>query len=393
MDKFLKTRRLSCLVIYFVVAFLCFVSCAGQDADSGLIAVTPLSASVVVDELDQYIDDIELIPISAQNEVFSSISKLIPYGVDYLVLSGGAVYSVSNDGNIVRRVGKTGRGPGEYLMIKDIAVNTSQNELWCLDVSNMLLVYDSETLDFVHSIKPMNTPEYARAIIPGVNNDFFLYFPNPISSESGGQRMSFFRVKQYDARGHIMKNSHEWDGFIVDAAFASPVSSSDGRYVLSPGTSMPGVVYHEGVEEYVLSFDFGRHTVPMDFFDGCNATPWERVSELFEKDYYKLVSSVFIYENDIYFRAFGKQSSLWNFVMSMDSENGIRWQSIGSKTVPISAIGVQDGYLLFPYDDYGYNPREDETDPLKSFVIRKFGLPEENCDINTYLIKVKFNAF
>lgn len=393
MDRFLKTGSISGIVIYTVVSIICFVSCARQDVSIDSLVVSPISSSVVVDEIGTYIDDVKLIPISAQTEVFSSISKLIPYGTDYLILSGGVVYSVSNDGSLVRRVGKTGRGPGEYLMVKDIALNCSQDELWCLDVSNMLLAFDSETLDFIRSVKPMNTDEYARAIIPGDGNSFFLFFPNPLSSELNDESTSFSCIKQFDATGRIVKMGHEWDGFIVDAAFSSPVSFSDGKYILSPGTSMPGVVFNDGVEEYSLTFDFGRHTVPKNFFDGNIASPWERVSELFEKDYYKLVSSVYSFGNDIYFRAFGKQSSLWNFILSRDSSRGIRWQSIGSNTVPISAIGVQDGYLIFPYDDYGYNTLDEEKDPLKSYIIGEYGLPDESRDINTYLIKVKFNEF
>lgn len=393
MDRVLIRRGIYSIVIHIAVTIICLVGCARQDVDRDSLTVSPLSSSVLVDEIDPYIEEVELIPVSAQTEVLSSISKLIPYGTNYLVLSGGVVYSVSNDGNSVRRVGETGRGPGEYLMVKDIALNHSQDELWCLDVSNMLLAFDSETLDFIRSVKPMNTDEYARAIIPGDGNSFFLFFPTPLSSELNDESTSFSCIKQFDAKGRIVKMGHEWDGFFVDAAFSSPVSFSDGKYILSPGTSMPGVVFNDGVEEYSLTFDFGRHTVPKNYFNGSIASPWERVSELFEKDYYKLVSSVYSFGNDLYFRAFGKQSSLWNFVLSKDSSRGIRWQSIGSKTVPISAIGVQDGYLLFPYDDYGFNTAEEEQDPLKSYVIRKYGLPDESHDINTYLIKVKFNEF
>ena len=59
-------------------------------------------------------------------------------------------------------------------------------------------------------------------------------------------------------------------------------------------------------------------------------------------------------------------------------------------TPPICPIAAEDGYVYFPYDDYGYLSLKDEKDILKKLVIEKFGLPERPKA--TFLIKVKFSV-
>ena len=59
-------------------------------------------------------------------------------------------------------------------------------------------------------------------------------------------------------------------------------------------------------------------------------------------------------------------------------------------TPPVCAVSSEDGWLYFPYEDYGYIPLEEEKDPLKKLVIDKFGMPDDEGEF--CLIKVKFHV-
>jgi hypothetical protein len=258
-----------------------------------------------------------------------------------------------------------------------------------MDVLNSVFRYELKTLAFLGKIDfKKDKEEYARAMIPLDNNIITLYTPNPVGFFPR-KHETFNCLTFFNLSGNVLDRQLPWTQVNVMAGFSNPVSvNATGEYILTPESSNVSYVFdHNGIK-HQIEFDFGSKWIPANFFNPKDGDPAPKVGVLFDKDCFKLISSVFYSEQNLYFHVFGKDSSFWNFFLPKDGSCGIRWKSIGSTAAPISAIAADGDYLIFNYEDYGFE--EEEHDPLKKCVIQKYGLPQKTGA--SYLIKVKLHV-
>ena len=354
--------------------------------------ILPLDSTVEIDNLSQYIDSLEIIPIVNYAGVsLNLISKILVTEDNFIVLAGGSAFSLTKDGKTVRQYGESGRGPGEYLSVFDICLDNTEEEVWCLcysfppkiqkyDLVNHFLIEEIE-------IEPFN----AIGIIPLKNGGFMLYVPNPDYEDLANFEKDFYCLKLFDRNGLYKGEKLKRKDFNIDADFFRPVTQSSGnRYVLAPGSSSEScLVYENGELKKRIHFDFGDKTLPAGYaFLGVN-NPWENIEEIFSLDYYKYVSDIYFLDNGVFFTAYGKESSVWHFFKGESS--GIRWRSIGSSLAPpMRVVAADDTYVYFICYDYGEIPLKEELDPLKRYVIQTNGYPCEN-EVSI-IIKVKFRV-
>lgn len=371
----------------YALFLLCSCSYSVEDNIDAL-HYAPLKTTEEVDNLLQYVSDLELVKVGTGETAYPAISKIL-FGEPIIFLSGGVVYSASSDFLAIQRVGNIGRGPGEYLSVKDIAINSQCDEIWCMDVLNSVLRYDLKSLDYLGRIDfQKDEREYARAMIPQENNFIALYTPNPDGNISQGQK-TFYCLSYFNETGKEIEKKLPWTKYNVMAGFSNPVSvAADRQYVLSPESSNIAYVFDDKGTCKRIEFDFDSKWIPSGFFNHKEGDPIRKVGDLFEMDCFKLISSIYYLGNNLYFHAYGKDSSSWNFFLPQGRTNGIRWKSIGISSPPIYSVASDGEYLYFPYDDYGLV--EEEKDPLKCLVINKFGIPDEVG--SSYLIKVKFHV-
>lgn len=379
------------IVLLFVLVSI-IVGCKSKnpvDVDSILTEhYYPLKETTPVKDLNRYFDCIDLIPLENDTVCLSGIKKIISTTDKYFALSGGIVYSISKQGDSIAKVGRVGRGPGEYIYLSDFALSPDGQELWCLDVMNKTLIYNNSEGTFRKTINIESITGDCHGIIPISDNEFALYVSNPVNYSD--EDADFYCLHYFDSNGKERRVGLKWTDFNVSSSFSKPVSCMNGTcYVLSPESSQPSIVFESGQISKKLYFDFEHLSVPYRFAFNNSENPWECIGDLFDSKYYKLVSSVFISKGDVYFSAFGKDSSLWNFYIPQNHDHGIRWQSMGNYSLPCSAVGYDEGCLLFPFDAYGMTTESDETDPVKRLVIEKFGVPTvpKPC-----LVKVKMNV-
>ena len=353
--------------------------------------ILPLDSTVEIDNLSQYIDSLEIIPIVNNAGVsLNIISKMLVTENNFIVLASGSVFSLTKDGKTVRQYGESGRGPGEYLSVFDICLDNSEGEVWCLCYSfpPKIQKYDlvNQILKEEIEIEPFN----AAGIIPLKNGGFMLYVPNPDYNDLANFEKDFYCLKIFDRNGLYKGEKLKQKDFNIEAAFSKPVTRSSGnRYVLAPGSSSEScIVYENGELMKRIYFDFVDKTLPAGFaFRGVN-NPWEKIEEIFSLDYYKLVSDIYFLDCGMFFTAYGKESSVWHFFKGGSS--GIRWRSIGKLTPPMQAVGADDTYVYFICYDYGETPLKEGLDPLKRYVIQTNGFPYEN-EVPV-IIKVKFRV-
>lgn len=381
--RYRHSRKTSPLLLCLIA-----LSCSSRPGVEDTVSwqVSPLRATEEVDDLAPYVSELEVFPVGSDGIARPGISKIL-FSDPIVFLSGGVAFSASPDWKTVKQIGNIGRGPAEYLSVKDIMINAAGDELWCMDVLNSILRYDLSTMSFMGKVE-CEKKGYARAMIPLENNGVALYTPNPPGAFPE-KHETFYCLSYYTASGKTVDQWLPWTQFNVMAGFSNPVSTAaPNTSILIPESSNIAYVFENNGLDHQIIFDFGNKWIPLNFINPKDGDHARKVGDLFDLDCFKLISSVFFPAGDLYFHAFGKESSSWNFFISKDGTNGIRWRSVGGMAPPISAIASRDEYLYFMYDDYGY--AEEEQDPLKRLVIEKYGLPVEIG--STYLIKVRFDV-
>ena len=377
------------LHIVFVLLSLVLQSC--HDKHSMVLpkeskTVCPLLLTEEVDDLADYIKHIELIPI--QQNLFIGCSQML-VGKDRLfILSGSAVFSISKEGNRVSNIGKIGRGPGEYLKIRHICFNSDESEIWCLDTYlNRVYRYCTSDGTFVGIIDPEILGESVDAIMPVLENRIGFYIPNPPNVGQYKQEHDCLRI--YDIKGNKFSSAIPWMGFSVVSGFTRPVSISFGNKVaLSIGLAPCFFLFEEGRLSECVNLDFGEKKPSMDLRYSNN--PWDGVTELFQEDSYKLLSSVYYVKDALYFTVYGEKSSLWNFFINKDTSKGIRWQSGYVGGPPKGALASDAENLYFYLDDLQPRPSDLRPDPLVIQIQRSFR--EKIVPGMPYIVKVHYEV-
>lgn len=380
-------------LFYYILILSLVVSCSRSSKPEMPEGDTiyPLEDTRVVDDLSDFVSEISILFIQDDTVGLSGTKKILVGGDRYVFLSGGSVFAVDKQGSILGQYGNVGRGPGEYLNINDICFDQTYRAICCLTNDNAILQYSTINRDFRGRIETRLQPLSASAIIPMNTNRYGLYVSNPVGEESG-KLNDFNCLKIVDSKGRIRDQILPRLDFNLKAGFISLTSQqADSSYYLAPeSSSSPAVLFRNGEVEEEVFFDFGEKTVPFKYaLRGPSQDPWKNVGDIFDADYYKMISSIYTVGSYFYFSAYGKDSEIWNFLLPDSKEKGVRWKSTGLLSPAMVALAVEEDSLIFLYEDYGYTEEIDEKDPIKKLVLQKYGLPKQKD--NLVLVKVRFN--
>lgn len=391
--SFMRIRSCFIVVLATLLATsLVAMSCHTTHRETYPVDVTirPLESIVIQDEaaFTSYIDTLEIIPIlNEKGETLYDIQKAILYERMFVILSGGALYSYEWEKNAIQPYGSFGRGPGEYTSIVDFCIDRLNNKLLCLVFPPAILKYDLDTHDYEGRIDLSDDIVNPSGIFPSSEGGVFLYVANPLDVGRESLKQDFYCLKKIDARGKLQEESLLWTDFNL-TGITIPVFCTGGTtYSLSTGnlrTVSP--VFKNGDLDRTYLIDFDDKTLPYRYAYKDNADPWASIGDIFQEDYYKHLSSLSPLNHGVFFSAFGGNSQLWHFYKS--AAYSIRWASVPIATAPMKAVTADSTHIYFMYEDYGLIPPQEEKDPLKKFVLDKFGLPE-NKETSVFL-KLKF---
>ena len=97
---------------------------------------------------------------TSENALLSNINEIKIFDDSIYVLDviSKAIYVFDFEGNLVRKLQKGGRGPGEYISISDFLIDTTKRQLEIFDKDNMKInIYDLDNFNFKESISlPFN---------------------------------------------------------------------------------------------------------------------------------------------------------------------------------------------------------------------------------------------
>ena len=144
----MKTSRLSISLLSFIIIG---VSCQSVEKTDSFVKniVLDLNTSQEL-RLSEIADTVEIIPLEqTYNSDIAQVERFIPYKEHYYVLntigfSNGSLLVFDKNGNFIRRIDKRGGGPGEYVDLQDIAIDSNNDELICMTQPKGFYRYDLE---------------------------------------------------------------------------------------------------------------------------------------------------------------------------------------------------------------------------------------------------------
>lgn len=371
-------------VLLFILILSITYSCSHKATNIGNNAVhlKLIQSTKEVSDLSDYIDDISVVKLNANNAIVPTASKMLLYSDKILLFYGEEIYEFYQDGRFSKTIGKVGRGPGEFIHLGDICIDNNEQFLIGISNHNELYRYKLSNGEFVGKSDLSIHGNTAMGIMPSNNNSVAVFYANPVLIDEKP-----FRMICFDESGKMIESKASFDDTdpYIPLSFKPTIfQTGDNCYTLSYKIgNCYSYCYHQGKIKSTTYIDFEEKAIPDNYFDDVK-DPWDKVGEFFEDKRFKRPAALFTQKN-YYVSAFGENSSVWNFIT--DGKKGIRWQSSSADPVPpVFFLAADKEYYYFLYLEYGHS---ETTDPLKRYVIDKTGLELKDND-NPAVIKVKF---
>lgn len=381
-------------LLNLILAVACYGCVSGHPIPDAW-TINPLESTRSVTDIGKYIDRVEPIPLrSPDSIVVSGITKMLLDGKgDFILTDGARLYKFDRRGAYRLRYGNVGRGPGEYLKIFDICLNQKQTELWCLNYLNEVLKYDLESGKYLGIVsthaQESNMPQ-AAALIPGPDDGFYLYTPNPGNAED--LENPFYRLKQFDRDGKLVGEQLLRTDFNIDFNMIPYVTQVGGAWLLRPQEN-ENICYRVRDKEVSRHWKihFGKDNVPPLYMFRNERNPWLNLEGYMTSDYYKNPFYLQETAQTVFFSAFGPENRIYYFLIDKDSTKGINWNSGDlAKTTPFFIAGSDRDAFYGIFDKY-VDPAEAGTvsDPLLSYLMDANRL-RLDAEMNPIIVKIRF---
>ncbi|MGE0089044.1 MAG: 6-bladed beta-propeller [Bacteroidales bacterium] len=123
--------------------FSLFFGCKNEvknKLDILVIDVNPESSNDIV--LSDIFSKSEYIPLQTDsNTIIGGINSMKIYGENIFINDGNSIFQFTKKGQFVNKIGIKGKGPGEFINLKDFRVDTVANILEILDLNGKKIVY------------------------------------------------------------------------------------------------------------------------------------------------------------------------------------------------------------------------------------------------------------
>lgn len=369
------------------------VACGGKKGTQGdgVAVFSPLSETVEIDDFNEYVESVEVIPLEAtDSSLVAHIHQVLitPSG-QFVVPGQTGILLFGGDGKFLFQVGKQGRGEGEYLSLYNVCLSGDGKSVLVHSPNNDVLEYSLADGRFVKKITSVLPPEYYNilGLAPSVDGGFFLFCGNPAQVPS--PEKPFYCLHRFDSTGRVVSQSLPWDDYIVGVSMFT--QAYDNSYILRP-RSGDNVCYRiqNGQVDSMLRIDFGKMNILYRYID----LQEEDLQKYMRSPYFKM--PIYIQETGrhVYFSCPGPNAQSHYFVMNKETLKGIHWVQKGEDDLSLVLVRASDEdsfYAVF-HEYADLSSASTIPDPFKRFLIKEKGVKISGEDANPVLVKIRFKV-
>ena len=359
--------------------------------------ITPLEQAIVVDDFSEYIDSMAIVNLEATPESFITYIKkiLITKTKDIIILNSTGILVFDRHGKFLRKIGSCGRGPEEYIALRDICLSNDYQQLLALDCTNQIITYNLNDGEFIkRTTTKMNDPDKQYLdfleICPSNNNGFFLFCCNPPDISDFSQ--DFFCLIEFDKDGEFKNKFLQRIDFILPSDIIS--QSYNNEYIIRPlqGDNICYKVASNKVEPYV-TIDFKEQYIPPFYIRPKKGAGFP-IQEYMYANYYKLPIYIHNTSDYFYFGCCDPKAKDNYFIFSLKENKGVRWTNDPNEEDVFLFKASDSTFFYAVYNDYkNYSPQERQSmkNTLKKYVLEKTNISLLEGQQNPAIIKIKFN--
>ena len=335
---------------------------------------------------DEYIDDIQIIPLeTSRSSVINRPDKGMLYKDQFILLDRrfNLIKNFYKDGSFVSTIGQKGKGPGEYIEVRDF--NIIGTEIIILDYGK-ILVYNIESGSFLRSFNYDNTIFNPSRLAYFDEDNFYAWDSGPAYT-SGNQDHKLYQLYKYiDKKPTI--------GYFEKRLTSSNTErfcyQQNGKFLMAPNES-ENIIYE--ISKYsvnpIYKMNFGTRNLPHDYNRNTDPKTPKHNNGFLESDYFKRITTTYGLLGYHYFKCMGPKARFYEGIISTDKEK-----------VDFGLMNFQNPFILFTANDciYGFYDamildaiKELET---STTIYKKLLLSYPNFDIsdNPVIVKIKLKA-
>lgn len=233
-DGLLKTAA----AIFLTAGMLFLSGCGGKDNGIEIVDLSGYEDGGMLTDrmLDSMAQEIRVIELSAGEDLTVPVyPERVKFTADriYVLDNQGPrkwqMLAFDSDGRLMQKIGRQGRGPGEYFVISDFAV-APDGSLWINDAGMDNMLHYSSSLEYTDT------------------------YPMPYDIDN----MEFLE------NGKVLVNVSQWDSTLIDIAVTDTMFRKDGRRELLRYSHGPHPVYGFGNGSLCPTSDGYLHNHPID---------------------------------------------------------------------------------------------------------------------------------
>ncbi len=391
---YVHMRKLHYIIIIIFIIYGC--KSTPLKVISSPNTITPLEQAIVVNDFSKYIDSMAIVHLEATPESFITYIKkiLITKNQDIIILNSTGILVFDHYGKFLRKIGSRGRGPEEYVALRDICLSNNYQQILALDCTNQIITYNLDDGKFIkRTIIKMNDPDKQYLdfleICPSNNNGFFLFCCNPPDICDFSQ--DFFCLIEFDKDGEFKNKFLQRVDFIFPSYLIS--QSYNNEYIIRPlqGDNICYKVVSDKVEPYV-TIDFKEQYLPPFYIHPKKGEGYP-IQEYMHANYYKLPIYIHNTSNYFYFGCSAPKAKENYFIFSLKENKGIRWTNDLNEE-DVFLFNASDSTFFYAvyddYRDYSLQERQSMKNALKKYVLEKTNISLIDGQQNPAIIKIKF---
>ncbi len=251
--------------ILILVASISLSACmfsAGEHKEIAAIKI-PLSDTDNILRLSQVADSLSYIKLESDtNCMIGRIDKIIPAGENIIVVDkevGRSVFIFNRSGKFQSKISRHGRGPGEYIKIKDVVYNYEAHTIIIADDAKFLSYsMDGKFMTEVYSNNIVEKIEY-------VGNNTLALFSNYVRLPDLIDKSRYPNLLLFDIKKEAEAPFLYFDGEINTEAINDMVSNfsrygtkNDISFMMPLNDTLYQISESDVVAQYVLDFGEGR---------------------------------------------------------------------------------------------------------------------------------------
>lgn len=257
------------LIITFCTLLIVLSTESCNRAEEKVIHINPNSQDQ--HRLDEFVKHTEIIPLETCDEaLIKNITKVVLYKNKYFIKDiYEGLFVFDKNGLFKHRIGKKGRGPGEYGYIADFCVNRYNSNIEVLTPRGSIMIYNVEG-EYLETIK-YNSIEVSNFLI--VDEDLILFF-----HQSQSPIMTLFSRKDQSVIKEFFNVPTNFERRRPYHLISPPFYVTKNDTMIQYGYLNDVYAYKHKDIIHRYSFNFGKHNFVINDYD------W---SLEFDKDYYR----------------------------------------------------------------------------------------------------------